>query len=73
MATRIVYVGPFDGVEIADTGQYVGRGEEVEIEDNDLAENLLTQSIWARPTTKAAEHAAKVAKRANPASKKEEA
>lgn len=61
MATRIVNVDPTHATrEIADTGQSVAFGEEVEIEDNELAESLLEQStVWARPTTKAAKKAEK--------------
>ena len=55
MSTRIVYVGIHDEVDIAATGQRVARGQEVEIEDPDLAASLLDQDgNWARPTSNAA-------------------
>lgn len=61
MGTRIVLVDPVGGGrEIADTGQFVEFGEEVEIEDADVAAALLEQeNVWARPTTKAAKKAEK--------------
>ena len=61
MGTRIVLIDPVGGGrEIADTGQYVKYGEEVEIEDSDLAKSLLEQEdVWARPTAKAAKQAEK--------------
>lgn len=61
MPVKIVYVGPSEGVTIADTGQYAPKGAEVEV-DSDLAERLLEQDVWARPTAKAAEAAKKEAK-----------
>lgn len=61
MATRIVYTGPSEGVTIADTGQYAAKGDEVEV-DTDLAERLLEQDVWARPTAKTAKQAEKEAK-----------
>lgn len=51
--THIVYVGQHDAVEIADTGQVVEHGVSVEV-DTDLADQLLTSSVWQRPTTNAA-------------------
>lgn len=42
---RITYVGPFEAVEIADSGQVVEFGEEVEVED-ELALRLLEQDVW---------------------------
>ncbi|HEX8781153.1 MAG TPA: hypothetical protein VF728_08320 [Nocardioides sp.] len=61
MSVRIVNVDPTRATrEIADTGQVVAYGEEVEIEDSDLAERLLEQEqVWARPTTKSAKQAEK--------------
>lgn len=63
MATRIVCNDPNatgdSALEIAETGQVVAYGEEVEIEDPELAERLLEQDIWVRPTTKAAKVAKK--------------
>ena len=58
---KIVLIDPVGGGrEIAATGQYVKFGEEVEIEDSDLAKSLLEQeNVWARPTTKAAKQAEK--------------
>lgn len=69
MAT-VKYIGPSAAVEIADTGQWVERGETVEVsselagrtpsgkpedEDYDPGEGLLAQTgNWAKPTTKAA-------------------
>lgn len=45
----VKYVGPYEGVEIAATGQWVNRGETVSIEDDDLAKNLLEQADdWER-------------------------
>lgn len=61
MPTKVVYVGPSEGVTIADTGQYAAKGAEVEVE-TELAERLLEQDVWARPTAKAAEAAKKEAK-----------
>lgn len=57
---RIVNVDPTGASRvIADTGQTVDHGDEVEVDDA-LAERLLEQStVWARPTTKAAKAAAK--------------
>lgn len=51
---KIRYVGPHDEVEIAATGQFVQRGHQVEIEDDDLAKSLLDQSVW-EPVTKTKE------------------
>lgn len=46
--------------EIGDIGVVVPFGETVEIDDSDLAERLLKQeTVWARPTTKAAKQAEK--------------
>ena len=57
MATvAIIYVGPHDGVEIAATGQVVGRGATIQVDaelvgrapsGDDLGEGLLAQpSNW---------------------------
>lgn len=55
--TKIVYTGPHaEGVAIAEAGVWAEPGEPVEI-DSDLAERLLEQETWARPTTKAAKAA----------------
>ncbi len=53
---RIVNIDPTGGTrEIADTGQTVAVGEEVDVENEDLAHRLLEQTdVWARPTTKVA-------------------
>jgi len=58
---RIVNVDPTGASRvIADTGQTVDHGGEVDVDDAALAERLLEQStVWARPTTKAAKAAAK--------------
>lgn len=57
---RIVNVNETQqGLEIAATGQYVEFGEEVEIDNADLAERLIASGLWARPTTKAAKAASK--------------
>lgn len=61
MPIKIVYVGPQEGVEIADSGQWAAKGEEIEVE-SDLAERLLEQDVWARTTAKAAKQAEKEAK-----------
>lgn len=54
---KVVNVDPTGASrEIADTGQVVAFGEEVEV-DSALADRLLEQSVWARPTTKAAKAA----------------
>jgi hypothetical protein len=59
MGTRIVNVDPAGATRtIGDTGQTVAHGDEVEV-DSDLAERLLEQDVWARPTTKAAKKAEK--------------
>jgi len=56
---RVVNVEPTRAtLEIADTGQIVAYGEEVEVEA-ELGERLLEQKSWARPTTKAAKRAEK--------------
>jgi hypothetical protein len=47
------------GLEIAATGQYVEFGEEVDVENADLAAKLVATGLWARATTKAAKAAAK--------------
>lgn len=68
MAVRIVCVDPNARPEdprvILATGQPAAYGEEIEVEDSDLAESLLLQeAVWARPTTKAAKAAEKDAKK----------
>lgn len=58
-----VYVGPHDEVELIDTGDFVRRGESVEV-DADLAARLDEQpDNWAK-LTKAAKSAPKPAARA---------
>jgi hypothetical protein len=47
------------GLEIAATGQYAEHGEEVDVENADLAAKLVATGLWARATTKAAKAAAK--------------
>ncbi len=44
---RIVYDGPFDEVEIVESGQMAKRGEPVEV-DAALAARLLEQSTWTK-------------------------
>jgi hypothetical protein len=60
MGTRIVNVDPTRATRvIGDTDQSVPFGEEVEV-DSELAERLLEQdTVWARPTAKAAKQAEK--------------
>ncbi len=64
MSVRIVCIDP-NAVEtapriIAITGQVAVCGDEIEVEDADLAAALLEQDVvWARPTTKAAKAAEK--------------
>jgi hypothetical protein len=66
MAVRIVCVDPNSRPEdprVIVTGQSAAFGEEIEIEDSDLADNLLAQStVWTKPNTKAAHDAVKEAK-----------
>lgn len=42
---RVTYTGPFEAVEIADSGQIVEFGEEVEVDD-ELGLRLLEQDVW---------------------------
>jgi hypothetical protein len=49
---KVVYDGPFDEVEILETGQVAKRGEPVEV-DAALAARLLEQSIWTKAGGKA--------------------
>lgn len=52
MATqKIRYVGPFDEVEIAETGDRVQQNHQVEV-DADLAKRLLEQSVWEKADAK---------------------
>lgn len=41
---KIRYVGPFDQIQIAATGQVVEQNHQVEIEDDELAKSLLEQT-----------------------------
>lgn len=60
MATRLTNTNPLgSGLEIAATGQFVEFGDEVEVDDKDLAERLIETGNFARSTTKAAKAAAK--------------
>ena len=60
---KVVLVEPGPGREIADTGQVVAYGAEVEVSE-ELGTRLLEQEdVWARPTTNAAKAAVKAAKR----------
>ena len=43
---KLTYRGPHLSVEIAATGQVVGRGKSVEVADEALAHRLLDQSVW---------------------------
>lgn len=62
-----VYVGPHDEVELIDTGDFVRRGESVEV-DADLAARLDEQpGNWAKPATKAAKSTPKTDPPAGPA------
>lgn len=47
------------GLEIAATGQYVEFGEEVDIDNADLADRLVASGLWAKATSKAAKAATK--------------
>lgn len=49
---RVVYDGPFDEVEIVETGQVAKRGEPIEVAA-ELAARLLEQSIWTKAGGKA--------------------
>lgn len=44
-------------LDVVDTGQSAAFGEEIEVDDADLAESLIASGLWARPTTKAAKSA----------------
>lgn len=62
MSVRIVCVDPNAAgfPRVIETGQEAGFGEEIEVEDSELAERLLEQGdVWNRPTTKAAKAAEK--------------
>lgn len=64
MAVRIVCIDPLatEGAvrTIGATGQEAAYGEEIEVDDSALAERLLEQeSVWARPSKKAAKVAEK--------------
>ncbi len=49
MAKAVKFVGPEEGREIAATGQWVGHGETVVVEDDELAKALLAQEgYWER-------------------------
>lgn len=47
---KITYDGPFDAVEIAETGQVVEHGRTVEVPD-ELGKRLCEQDIWSEPKT----------------------
>lgn len=47
MSRKFKYVGPFEEVEIAATGQVVERGHQVEIEDPEVSKGLEGQADWA--------------------------
>ena len=58
---KVVLVEPGPGREIADTGQVVAYGGEVEVSE-ELGVRLVEQEdVWARPTTNAAKAAIKAA------------
>lgn len=47
------------GLEIAATGQYAEFGEEVDVDNADLADRLVASGLWAKATSKAAKAASK--------------
>lgn len=61
MSRKWKYVGPFDEVEIAATGQVVGRGETVEVEDPEISKGLEGQETWEPVVDKKRSAAAKKA------------
>ena len=61
MSRKFKYVGPFDEVEIAATGQVVQRGHQVEIEDPDVSAGLDGQADWEPVVDKKRSQAAKKA------------
>ena len=55
MSRTFKYLGPFDEVEIAATGQVVQRGHQVTIDDPEVAAGLDGQDTWEhvpKPTKK---------------------
>lgn len=49
----VKYIGDYEEVEIAATGQIVKRGESVSVDDDELAKALLEQeSNWERSSAK---------------------
>ena len=44
---RVKYVGPSPEVEIGPSGQYVKRGETVDVDD-EVAESLCQQDAWEK-------------------------
>lgn len=60
MSHRLVNVSDTQTtLTVAATGQTAAFGEEIEVEDAELAEALKETGLWAAPTTKAAKSAAK--------------
>lgn len=63
---RIVCVDPnahAHNPRVLETGQSAAYGDELDIEDADMAASLLEQEgVWAKPTTKSAKQAEKEAK-----------
>lgn len=50
---KLKYVGMFDEVQIAATGQTVERGKTVDVDDDKLAKSLLEQKDnWQKVTVK---------------------
>ena len=44
---KVVYDGPFDEVEILETGQVAKRGEPLDVAD-ELGKRLVEQGVWTR-------------------------
>lgn len=61
MSRKFKYVGPFEEVEIAATGQVVQRGHTVEIDDPDVSAGLDGQDTWEPVVDKKRSQAAKKA------------
>lgn len=61
MSRKFKYVGPFDEVEIAATGQVVERNHTVDIEDPEVSKGLDGQADWEPVVDKKRSAAAKKA------------
>lgn len=46
----VVYEGPIDAVEVPALNVVAGRGEPVEVPDNDASRELLKQDCWKQVT-----------------------